>query len=1304
MKVQISRIVLILLFFSSYGLRAQQTPTKANYHVVSSYVRSLPALSKMDNIISAKGQGHKAPPKRRGKNTFVKGKGSKGIDLLMAKQQRINAQKRTASIPPIVSFEAHKGPNLNDPTGAIGPNHYVYAFNSGFGILDRKGKVLVPEASLATLFPGEDLGDPIVLYDNFVDRFIIMQFSATPNGILIAVCKGTDPVNDGWYTYRFNTGTFPDYEKMSIWSDGYYITANKDADSPTTSQVVYALERDKMLKGEPAQMIGFPLPGIRVTSFYSPGGFHATGSTLPPVGVGHQIVYMQDDSWEGVDRDHLKIWTTKVDWANPANSTISNPQEINITAFDGVFNEGSFANIAQPGLAILPKIDALQATMLFMTNYRRFPTHNSVVMNFAVDLDGDDKRAGIRWYELRQTADGAPWTIYQEGTYINPDGHSAFCGSINMDKEGNIGLGYTIASKTQYTALRYTGRLASDPLGVMTFGENFIINGNRASNRARYGDYAQLTIDPLDDLTFWHIGEYLKGPDPKFGRRSWVAAFKIATTESDVEPPTAPTNLVASNLTGESVTLSWQPSTDNQQVIGYNIYNGSELLTVVNGTSHTLTKLTPETSYQFLVSARDIKGNISGYSNTVPVVTPKSSFCLSGLKAFPYAEGFENNLGAWTQNQDDDLDWLLNAWRTPTRGTGPNKATEGRTYLYVEASQDRKNKRSKEVKPFRRAILTSPCFDLSNAQRPVFNFQYHMFGSSKMGSLALEVSKDNGRTWEKLWKQAGNQGNQWHSASIGLSAYAGSSIQLRFNRLLGSSSRADVAIDGVTLEESQTCADGKFKLEITFAFSPQSISWEILDDMGKVVISKKYTKEDSVQFANKTITENLGELPTGAYTFKIRDADLGGFFFGGDYVLSSEVGVIARRRELFVDRSADFCVDSDFLANCNQSITAYPYNEGFENNSIGGWTQNNDDQLDWIVNEGATLTNNTGPGKAADGSFYAYVESSRHRRGYPNRRAILTSPCFDLRNTDRAEFNFKYHMYGSPDIGSLSLEISVDDGVTWSSIWSQSKSQGDEWKTVSVNLDAYLKRRIRLRFNRVTGSDWKSDVAIDAFNLSTAGECTTGDVTLSITFDNKPEEVAWNLQNSKGDTVAFQRYELKDSILRNTTVIYKFTALPTDNYTFTIEDSFANGICCGEGQGFYTLSNANGLIKLGGNYRFDESTSFCVLDNQVNTSQTTNQAGNKETETKIRTHDLTGDDVTRFSIYPNPVTNVLNIESYGETIDQIKVFSMYGKLVNVEAGRSSNNSEISVAHLPVGVYFVRIFAGDTVVTRRFVKK
>jgi len=179
---------------------------------------------------------------------------------------------------------------------------------------------------------------------------------------------------------------------------------------------------------------------------------------LPPAGNA-PIVYMQDDVWSGVSDDHLKIWNINVNWATPANSTISSPQIITTTDFDGLFDSGSFSNLPQPSGG---DIDALQATIMYMAQYRRFAGHNSVVFNFVVDLDGGDDYAGIRWYELRQPSTGGDWTIYQEGTYAPLSGHSAFSGNMCMDASGNIALAYTSVSSTLNPALRYTGRFASD--------------------------------------------------------------------------------------------------------------------------------------------------------------------------------------------------------------------------------------------------------------------------------------------------------------------------------------------------------------------------------------------------------------------------------------------------------------------------------------------------------------------------------------------------------------------------------------------------------------------------------------------------------------------------------------------------------------------------------------------------------------------------------------------------------------------------------------------------------------------------
>lgn len=469
-------------------------------------------------------------PKKWGKNTAIPGKGLPvGNDPLYNPNKAPGQPLRS----PLLTFQsASSGSTPTDPTGAVGPNHFINAWNSAFRIWDKAGNPLTTEASLGTILPGT-MGDPIVFYDRYADRFLITEFFS--NGFDVAICKGSNPVNDGWYVYRFNTNTFPDYPKFSVWSDGYYITANKDQNSPGTSQVVFALDRNKMITGNTtAQMLGFPLTGVAVSGFYSPLGFNCNGPTLPPPGNA-PVVYMQDDGWNGVSTDHLKIWNINVNWTTPASSTISAPQIINTTSFDGVFDGGSFSNLPQPSGS---DIDALQATIMYMAQYRQFSSYNSVVFNFVVDLNGSDNLSGIRWYELRQANHSSPWSIFQEGTYSQPNGHSAFCGAMCMDAYGNIALSYTTVSPTLFPALRYTGRLASDPPGSMTFEEQVIFNGTQSDPSSRYGDYAQMTIDPLDDATFWTVGEAFSG-----GRKNYVGVFQLIPPALTANFSAAPSNI-----------------------------------------------------------------------------------------------------------------------------------------------------------------------------------------------------------------------------------------------------------------------------------------------------------------------------------------------------------------------------------------------------------------------------------------------------------------------------------------------------------------------------------------------------------------------------------------------------------------------------------------------------------------------------------------------------------------------------------------------------------------------------------------
>lgn len=531
--------LLVLLSFGFSSVAQKMAPSSFGELPPPIQVKSIAEQIKDGTARFADNSPQEGHPKLRHGNKVVPGKGlPKGDDPLLGKQaDAVQHQTRT---PDLIFIADISQATPSDPTGAAGPNHYIGAWNTAFRIFDKGGNPLTPEMSLATLFPGNAIGDPIVFFDGNVDngpgeprgRFVVTEFDNNPNGFNVAVSAGPDPVNDPWnvYTMNLGTGAFPDYTKFAIWGDAYVVTAN--INNGGAGDRVFAVDRDAMIAGDPdgsVGFIGFPLPGISTNGFYSPHGFHTTADQAVPPGTPAPIIYMQDDAWAGVTEDHLQIWEATIDFDDPASSSITTAQELfevdGVSPFVSVFDGGSFANRPQGGGV---DIDILQATVMNQVQYRRFGTHNSVVLNFVVDvLAGGAELAAVRWYELRQTGDGQPWTVFQEGTYTAPEGRDAYSASMVMNSNGDIAMAYTSSSVTDRISIRYTGRFDGDPLGVMTAAEQLIAQSTAANPNTRLADYVHLTNDPVDD-SFWHIAEYFEP-----SRRDVVANFTLEMAEAD---------------------------------------------------------------------------------------------------------------------------------------------------------------------------------------------------------------------------------------------------------------------------------------------------------------------------------------------------------------------------------------------------------------------------------------------------------------------------------------------------------------------------------------------------------------------------------------------------------------------------------------------------------------------------------------------------------------------------------------------------------------------------------------------------
>lgn len=441
---------------------------------------------------------------------------AQGPDPLVETQRRAlrTAEIRTFTSTPL-SFEGHNfsGVNPPDTVGDVGLNFYIQMVNSSggatFTIYNKSdGTVAAGPTTLDSMGSGEcadGLGDPIVLFDSLANRWLLSEFSNSGNRLCVYISESSDPVGGGWFNYSFQAPTFPDYPKYGVWADAYYVTSNE-----TPDPAVYALDRSQMLLGGPAAMLRFTAPSLSGFGFQALTPSDLDGANPPPTDSPSFVVRHRDDErhnagGNNTTKDFIEIWELVADFDNPANSTLTGPNNIQITEFDsGLCGFTSFSCFEQPDPGAR-KLDPLREVVMRRFQYRNFGTHETLVGNLVTDVDGTDW-GGIRWYELRRS-NGGSWSLFQEGTYA-PDSNNRFMGSVAMDGDGNIALGYNAVGPSLHPSLRYAGRLASDPTGTLPHGEITMAAGSASNGSERYGDYSSLSIDPVDDCTFWLTGEY----------------------------------------------------------------------------------------------------------------------------------------------------------------------------------------------------------------------------------------------------------------------------------------------------------------------------------------------------------------------------------------------------------------------------------------------------------------------------------------------------------------------------------------------------------------------------------------------------------------------------------------------------------------------------------------------------------------------------------------------------------------------------------------------------------------------------
>jgi hypothetical protein len=415
-----------------------------------------------------------------------------------------------------------------DTNGEVGRTQYVQMVNTDFAVFSKTGQVLRGATPINQLWAGtngecatHNEGDPVVVYDQLADRWLLSQFIAQPAageqyGECIAVSQ-TGDATGAYYRYEFNETT----------------SVSKGAGA-------FVFERSKMLTGQPARFVFFD------ESLHNPPGFQYIGQLPTDLdgkkapAAGEPNVFVEVDDPSGIPPTKpgdlgftLRTWKFHVDWANPANSTFGNDgapsADVPVAPFVRPQCVYGYGPNCEPQKGGPQGLDTLGDRLMFRAAYRNFGGHESLVINHTVVADA---RNGVRWYEIRSPA-GSP-TIYQQGTYAPSDGAGnplwRWMASAAQDGSGDLAVGFSASGPNEYPSLRYAGRLAGDPLGELTQDEQVLYTGTGPQTEAegRWGDYSDLTVDPVDDCTFWYTTEYLAVDTVVIGTwRTRIASFRF---------------------------------------------------------------------------------------------------------------------------------------------------------------------------------------------------------------------------------------------------------------------------------------------------------------------------------------------------------------------------------------------------------------------------------------------------------------------------------------------------------------------------------------------------------------------------------------------------------------------------------------------------------------------------------------------------------------------------------------------------------------------------------------------------------
>ena len=462
-----------------------------------------------------------------------------------------------------LDFNSNGAGHPPDTVGDVGPNHFVQAVNTSIGIYNKATGAAISTFTFDSLWLGAGTGtpcdtghggDPTVVYDPQYDRFIVADFTWTdtvngPYYECIAVSKTSNPVTGGWWLYGVRTDDdahpwFPDYPKMGIWPDGLYMSANMfdcltaGCGSATYKEArAYAFNLGDLVTGAVLRSVVVDTSSARFTLL--PSNYRGVP---PPAGrpnyfVGESISLF---SWE--------VFKFTPNYVTPASSTFTGPTSVAQASY-------TFAAGTVPEPAPGNNSDTLADRAMMQNQYRNVAGVESLWVNHTTGTVSASTPTGIQWAQINVTGATINTTPVQQQIYNNgADGLNRFMGALAVDRQGNMALGYSASSAIVAPDIRYSGRLAADSLNTLPQTEITMLPGVTRSVQTgncgggactRWGDYSAMTVDPVDDCTFWYTQMFfpVQGLNwvTRIGSFKFPACVTLVTTLDDHDDGTCNT-------------------------------------------------------------------------------------------------------------------------------------------------------------------------------------------------------------------------------------------------------------------------------------------------------------------------------------------------------------------------------------------------------------------------------------------------------------------------------------------------------------------------------------------------------------------------------------------------------------------------------------------------------------------------------------------------------------------------------------------------------------------------------------------